>query len=209
MLKGLLIKEIIVLVKNNAFQLLMILMFAFLGIMLKNSIYLMFIPLLLPMLIIQGLAFDETSKWDKYSICFPVGRKKIVSSKYLMVTIAAVLAAGLVFVSSQLLKMRGAVMLGDTFFYLAGSASAALVMPSIVLPFDLKFGVAKGKTMYYIVTGLVVVTISAIVMNMGDDFQLSLPGGVNFPVLIMLGAALLLFAASWVISCIIYESKEL
>ena len=121
----------------------------------KNIMYIMFVPLLLPMMAKQGLAIDEVSKWDKYSACLPVDRKKIVSSKYLLIFFISITAFIITAISIVILKNfkpDSENPIGRITPYLAAAVAESLILPSLSIPFDLKFGTAKGKVMYFIVT---------------------------------------------------------
>lgn len=208
-MKGLLTKEFIVLFKNNKYQLFLILCFAVLGIGLKEIPYILLIPVLMPMLIVQGLAMDETSKWDRYSICFPADRKLIVSSKYVMVIIAALFSAVIITLSAVILKMRNAISVEDMKMYIITASAVSLIMPSMVLPFDFKFGVAKGKVITYICTAFLAVVVAAI-FTKGDGPSIfkNLTGSVQ-PFLFIFGCSAAIFAVSWFISAKAYESREI
>ena len=211
MMKGLITKEILVLIKNNKVQFFCILLFAVLGIATKRPSYIMFIPLLLPMLVKQSLAVDETSKWDKYSVCFPVNRKKIVSSKYIVVFFAALTSfaiAVLSFILMNTINKERVISNDDILVYIAMTTSLSIILPSMTYPFDFKFGTAKGRLIYFIITGVAVAGLSALFV------QSDLPSFITKltqPTVIgaVFAAALIIFTASWFISARIYESREI
>lgn len=74
-MKGLLIKEMITNFKNNKFSLIIIPVFAVVGLLNKQSMFLMLIPMLLSMLPLGQMSYDEMSHWDKYIYCMPVNKK--------------------------------------------------------------------------------------------------------------------------------------
>ena len=211
MMKGLITKEILVLIKNNKMQFLCLLMFVVLGVFMKSAAYIMFIPFLIPMLVKQGLTVDEMSKWDKYSACFPVDRKKIVSSKYIVVLLSAVLSSAMALVAFILINIinKGKVLsLSDIAVYLTASSSISIVLPAFMYPFDFKYGTAKGRVVYFILTGIAVAGLSSAFM--GADVT-SFLSKLTQPLVIavIFAAALTIFIVSWFISAKIYEAREI
>ncbi|WP_024861962.1 ABC-2 transporter permease [Ruminococcus flavefaciens] len=211
MMKGLITKEIIVLIKNNKMQFLCLLMFVVLGVFMKSPAYIMFIPFLFPMLVKQGLTVDEMSKWDKYSECFPVDRKKIVSSKYIVVLFAAVISSVMALASFLLINIINkdkVLSLNDITVYLTAASSISIILPAFMYPFDFKYGTAKGRIVYFILTGIAVAGLSSAFM--GADIA-SYVSKLTQPILIaaIFAAALILFTVSWFISAKIYETREI
>jgi ABC-type transport system involved in multi-copper enzyme maturation permease subunit len=212
MMKGLLTKELLVLLRNNRTQLIIILMFIILGVFLKNPVYVMFVPLLLPMLTKQVLAVDETSKWDRYSACFPVDRKKIVASKYLVILISAVLAIALTALSFTLMKYIKTDTenpVTDLTPYLGIAVAESFILPSLAYPFDFKFGTAKGRIMYYLVTAVGVAAMSASLMGDAKTSLLSKISNPSTLALIFVSVSAVAFIISWFISTKAYESREI
>ena len=168
MMKGLITKEILVLIKNNKMQFLCLLMFVVLGVFMKSAAYIMFIPFLIPMLVKQGLTVDEMSKWDKYSACFPVDRKKIVTSKYIVVLLSAVLSSAMAlaaFILINIVNKDKVLSLSDIAVYLTAASSISIVLPAFMYPFDFKYGTAKGRVVYFILTGIAVAGLSSAFMG--------------------------------------------
>jgi len=211
MMKGLITKEILVLIKNNKMQFLCLLMFVVLGVFMKSAAYIMFIPFLIPMLVKQGLTVDEMSKWDKYSACFPVDRKKIVSSKYIVVLLSAVLSSAMAlaaFILINIINKDKVLSLSDIAVYLTAASSISIVLPAFMYPFDFKYGTAKGRVVYFILTGIAVAGLSSAFM--GADVT-SFLSKLTQPLVIavIFAAALTIFIVSWFISAKIYEAREL
>ena len=211
MMKGLITKEILVLIKNNKMQFLCLLMFVVLGVSLKSAAYIMFIPFLFPMLVKQGLTVDEMSKWDKYSACFPVDRKTIVSSKYIVVLLSAVLSSAMAlaaFILINIVNKDRILSMNDIVVYLTAASSISILLPAFMYPFDFKYGTAKGRLVYFIITGIAVAGLSAAFMEADVASFIS---KLSQPVLIaaVFAAALIIFIVSWAISAKIYEAREI
>ena len=212
MMKGLLTKEFIVFLKTARTQIFIILMFIILGILMKNIMYIMFVPLLLPMIAKQGLTVDEISKWDKYSACFPVDRKKIVTSKYLLIfiiSIAAFIITAISLLVIKNIKPDPENPVGRITPYLAAAAAESLILPSLSLPFDFKFGTAKGKVMYFIVTAFAAALLSATTMLPDKQSILSKIRNPSLIITLAFCISAVVFIVSWLISTKIYEAKEI
>ncbi|MBQ1519828.1 MAG: ABC-2 transporter permease [Ruminococcus sp.] len=212
MMKGLLTKEFIVFLKTARTQIFIILMFIILGILMKNTMYIMFVPLLLPMIAKQGLTVDEISKWDKYSACFPVDRKKIVTSKYLLIfiiSIAAFIITAISLLVIKNIKPDPENPVGRITPYLAAAAAESLILPSLSLPFDFKFGTAKGKVMYFIVTAFAAALLSATTMLPDKQSILSKISNPSLIITLAFCISAVVFIVSWLISTKIYEAKEI
>ena len=211
MMKGLITKEILVLIKNNKMQFLCLLMFVVLGVCMRSAAYIMFIPFLIPMLVKQGLTVDEMSKWDKYSNCFPVDRKTIVSSKYIVVLFSAVLSSTMAlaaFILINIVNKGNILSLNDIAVYLTAASSISILLPAFMYPFDFKYGTAKGRLVYFIITGITVAGMSSVFMRADVTSFLS---KFTQPVLIavIFAVAMIIFIVSWFISVKIYEAREI
>ena len=186
-------------------------MFVVLGVFLKSAAYIMFIPFLIPMLVKQGLTVDEMSKWDKYSACFPVDRKKIVTSKYIVVLLSAVLSSAMAlaaFILINIVNKDKVLSLSDIAVYPTAASSISIVLPAFMYPFDFKYGTAKGRVVYFILTGIAVAGLSSAFM--GADVT-SFLSKLTQPLVIavIFAAALTIFIVSWFISAKIYEAREI
>ena len=207
MLKGLLEKELIVLIKNNKMQLLFILMFVILGVFLKNAMYIVMIPVLIPMQIKQGISWDELSKWDKYTCCLPVEKKTVVSAKYIMILLSAVFSVVLVTAAFLLMRLFGGAS-ESLVPYFGLAFGESLLLPALMLPFDFKFGSTKGRMVYFILTGVIICVGGSIALTQGSEMltKLSDPSAI---MLIFAAVSAVLFGVSWVLSAKIYEAREI
>ena len=78
-MKGLLLKEIFVMFKNNKLSIIIIPIFTLFGIFNKQFMFVMLIPVLLSMLTLGNMTYDELSRWNSFAQCMPLERKSIVS----------------------------------------------------------------------------------------------------------------------------------
>ena len=88
-MKGLLLKESFVMMKNNKASLLITPIFALIGIFNKQMMFILLIPVIIAMLPLGTMTYDEISRWNFYVQCMPVEKKRIVLSRYLTVLMLA------------------------------------------------------------------------------------------------------------------------
>lgn len=119
----------------------------------SNTFPLYFVPMLGGMLPLTLLAYDEKSKWTKYSLALPYRFSQIVSSKYAMGIMLTVFTSA---VSSVVLHING-FSFAEILIFFGAAVSMALTAPAVCLPFSFKFGVEKGRIAYYVVFALIVV----------------------------------------------------
>jgi len=99
-MKGLIIKDILNLKKNLNTLLVLVIFYAFLGYRSGDpSMLIAMIVLLLTMMSITSISYDDLAKWDKYALAMPISRKNIVLSKYILAVLLSI--SGVVLVSKS------------------------------------------------------------------------------------------------------------
>ena len=84
-MKGLMIKDILNLRKNFKTTLLVIGFFAIYAYTSNNPSYMIaMVTLILSMMPLTSMAYDDMSKWDRYALAMPISKKDIVLSKYIL-----------------------------------------------------------------------------------------------------------------------------
>lgn len=151
-MKGLLIKEFIMFRKNCIAPIIFQIFIMYAGIM-GEYYMLVFAPLVISIISSSYMTFDETSRWDIYSLIIPVKRKSIVSAKYIftliLVSISIILAVLSGFIGLNIDNEKEFVML------ITSLIVVGVIYPMIVLPFNFKFGTAKGRYATMIFAGIV------------------------------------------------------
>lgn len=155
-------------------------------------------------------SFNERSGWNKYCMTLSITRKQYVSEKYLMtliIVLVYVLFTALPVFADMYSKADF-----DIHTYikvLAVVAAAGLFCPIVVLPVTFGFNAKAGLTVFFIMCFFPNLMIRGILSGYydamsesGDEFY------KLFPAVIVL-AALLLYALSWLLSVHLYEKKEL
>lgn len=201
MMKALLLKEFYVASKTCRYMLFVIVAFFALPFFGRSSQFFFLYPLLMVSMIpVTLLSYDERDGWDKYSLTLPCTRAQLVSAKYLI----GLIFGGVVFLLVELLLLIGLSM-GGNFDFLSMSSALlllGLLGPSILMPFSFKFGSEKGRLAYIFVIALLCAVI-ALLIGMGfyiylDEFSW-----------VVIGAAVLLYLGSWRLSILFYEKREL
>ncbi|MCR4639158.1 ABC-2 transporter permease [Ruminococcus sp.] len=211
-MKGLLIKELITNIKTNKLSLLIIPAFAIFGILNEQNMFLMIIPMLLSMLPLGQMSYDEMSHWNQYVYCMPVSKKAIVSSKYISVLIMAVFSAlfvGIIilFVNHKSPSVYNEMLLMSVIAFLTGA-----LVPCISLPINYKFGTTKGRIIYLIIVGLFCGIVPGVMLSNSKKITEKAMNLLSSPALfcaLSVGVLAVMLFISWLLSVKIYESKEI
>lgn len=209
---GLLIKELLYIRKQIkaiviaiAFYVVFFLMLGGIGTSVKSmtNALISVMIMLTVILTINTVAYDEAAKWDGFVKSLPISSKEVVGSKYLFVfifsTVGVVLSC-----MAELIASNGRVKLEDMAALCAGAGAVPLVLCSILLPLFYKFGLHKARFSFMI---LFLVPFAAVLLMKKAGFSMT-----NDQVLLLLKLSpvilLVIVAASYLISCGIYERKE-
>lgn len=209
-MKALLLKDFYMLAKYCRSYLIIAAAFTAVSIFTPESFFFSaYIYLIVGMLPVTLMAYDERSKWVEYSAALPYGKSDIVLSKYIMgilVQLAMVLLTELIKIA---VKGFGGILSDITVD--ACGVSVTLVMVSIILPLMFWFGVEKGRVAYYIIAGVSFSIIFGVTNNMGEGEE-PLNFAENFSpavVGVMFLAAVILYAVSALISIGVYKRREI
>lgn len=210
-MKGLLLKDLYMAARYCRFYVAISLVFAVASIW-GNNIFFMIYPVLMTTVIpVNLISYDEKSKWSVYAGTFPYSREELVSIKYVMTLIFLGIGV-LMIVAAQAVKM---VIYGALDWKLLGLFTAVLPFvgltgPCIMLPAIFKFGVEKGRGIFYAVI-IVVCALYGAVGAIGADSNIMvflLTTGI-WIVPAFFAAGLLLLWGSWRLSIKFYENRGL
>ena len=203
-MKGLLLKDFYMLIYYGKVFLLLMLVFLVAGTAIEQYNVFLFFPCLFAGILPMTLqAYDERSGWCHFSGTLPYTRAQLVSVKYLF---ALLLGGAVVLLTTVLFVLSSAPVfsLPKLLALLAAAGTVTLLVPALLLPFVFRFGSEKGRIAYLILVGGL--CAGGLFFLRGGQGQPSLPGwagpGVFF------GAAMLLFAGSWLLSVSIYQARE-
>lgn len=213
-MKGLILKDFYVMRQGGKTYLLLLAMYAvmtFMG-MFKASFFCGIMAMLVMMVPISGFSYDDLSRWDKFAVSLPVGRKGIVKAKYLFTLCVAALTLALGALVCCGLYFFGIAeeSLGELMVINLACVLAGLLFNAILTPLIFKFGAEKSRVMIFIIFGAVFFC-GFIFARTGIS---TLPGFENIfasillPVLSVPFTALFL-ALSYLAACRIYLKKEL
>lgn len=168
-----------------------------------NPFFLFFTVMFAGMIPVTLATYGESFHWDKYADAMPIGRRRYVSSKYVfaLATFAAIML---------ICTVAGAVIGGERWAAFSSLLPLmiliALFSPALLLPFIFKFGAEKGRIAYFVAVGAMTALAMFVLPNEETTLGRSV-GSMGGAMLIL--AAVVLFAVSWLLSVRFYENREL
>ena len=175
-----------------------------------SNFFMQYSGILLGMLPMTLLAYDQNSRFSAYSAALPVTKEQLVGSKYLiglgamalveLLSMAALAAAQLLW---------GTVTVQITVATLLQVAMLTLLGNIILLPLTYRFGYEKAKYVYYLSIGMLGSLMGIAVSSGGTLLNSILPvHGSGLVGVVVLAAVLVLYAASWRLSVAWYGKAE-
>lgn len=213
-MKGLLKKEWFVLWNKPIMILIPLILFTVMGITSKNFFMIMYLPLYVGILPVSLITTDETSRWERFALGMPYSRKELVSAKYLM---SLMLVLGGVLLTSVILVavMSSALTVPQMLLLIAASFTVSLVLPSVLLPLNLKFGTARARLALAVLLAVFgCMAAAAFNTENGDDsfnviaWLTKLQFSPQLLALLFVAAAAVIMAVSWAVSVMIYRRKQ-
>ncbi|MBQ8348431.1 MAG: ABC-2 transporter permease [Ruminococcus sp.] len=209
-MKGLLIKEFIMFRKNCIAPIIFLIFIMFAGIM-GQSQMIVFAPVFISIIPSSYMTFDETSRWDIYSLIIPEKRSNIVSSKYIftliLISISIILAAFSGFIGLNINKENEFVW--SSFLSLIEALIiVGLIFPMVILPFNFKLGTAKARIAAMIFAGFIGGSASVFVNSEELNLALIFSDMGGLLKIIIAAAVAMLFLISWGLSIIFYKKRE-
>lgn len=206
-MKGLLLKDWYVMQKTCRAYLLLAVVFLAVSAFGDGNVFMIFYPtLLVGMIPVTLLSYDERSKWQITCATLPCTRAQFVSAKYLIGLLAQLATLALTALAQAVrLHMSGAFHWSSWAALLAVLLSLSLVTAAITPPFMFRFGVEKGRILYCVTIGLMC----------GGSTVVGLSGALDaapFTVTALVGmvaAAAAVYALSWRLSIALYQKREL
>ncbi len=168
-----------------------------------------FIVIMSMMMAIYSFSYDNVAKWDRFGLSLPVTRNEVVAGKYILALILCLTGMLLSFaMSSVILMLRPLDGFGlkEHLINLGLTAAIAITFYSLLLPLIFKFGVEKSRLFLIAIFALP----SAAIVSFG---QLGIPVPTGEFIMDMLKllpfVSVILFLLSFLISCRIYNAKEI
>ena len=211
-MKGLLLKDFYMLTQSSRYYLMLICVFAVCSSFSGNSAFLLFVLFFIGSVISFNLiSYDEKSRWNSFSGAFPYTRAELVSVKYIMTIFCIGINIFInMIIHGGMLLMTGTNDWSSYFGLLLVLFPAGFIAPSILLPATFRFGVEKGRLVYYVIFIIVGGCLGGLTA-LNQEIPLSLDNGTFSvaEITISLISGILIFAISWIISIRIYQNKEL
>lgn len=169
-----------------------------------NGFFVTYPAVLVGMLSVTLISYDERSKWNVYCQTFPLPRWKVVSGKYIIAVISLVIVTALTAAMQFVIFSQSAPFDRSGYLSIVNTTlTLALLSPSLMLPLVFKLGSEKARSAYMLV---IVGLCGAIFPFVGASLQI-LMDILTSPALPML--ALAAFAGSWLLSIRFYNKRDL
>lgn len=208
-MKGLLIKDFLLLRSYAKTFFLLLILFLVIGLTTGTAFVVGIIMIQCVMLAVSTFSYDEMAKWDSYMLSMPVSRKTAVREKYVLtfllslVGVVLSLAAG---IASG--ALRGHIDLNGVLAAVGGCLVMACLYVSLMIPMTYRFGAEKMRFL------LLAVFFALFFILLGSFVLLkkAAPGALEalaraWPVFPLAVVAVL--AGSYFVSVRIFQKKEI
>lgn len=110
------------------------------------------LTLLFSMQSLSSFSYDEYAKWDSYALTFPISRKDLVLSKYILFMTFPIIGSVLSIILSTIIGLfKQTLMVEEIFASAMGFLFSMEILFLIILPLIFKFGIERGRIMITIV----------------------------------------------------------
>jgi len=215
-MSGLVLKDFLVARKNILYYVGFLLLYGFLSAtgVFPYSVLAGLVALIGLMLPMSSFAYDDQARWEKFAAATPAGRRGVVRGKYLfalLCTAAASLLVGVILTALALLGTVEAQVWWEPLAVVAVCACVTLLLDSIFLPFLLKFGAEKARTLSLLVFAAVFggMALMAFLAERGWHVPAPSPLVVALAPFLVLVATVAALGVSYALSLGIYSKKEL
>ena len=174
------------------------------------NFFIVYAGFLLGMMPMTLLAYDQTSKFNEYSAALPATKEQLVGCKYIvglcgLVLAEAFAAAALGVAQLHWVAVDSALVIST----LVQVGMTTLLSSTILLPLSYRFGYEKAKYVYYLSIGMLGSFMGYFVSSGDSALESILPAQGSLLVLVVvLAAALALYALSWRLSVAWYGKAE-
>jgi len=181
---------------------LIIVVFVVIGTMQEDNFFFLLYPaIMVSLLSVSLLSYDERENFCAYAATMPLPRSAYVTAKYLIgIGYGLICVILIVAIQGIVWQYSGK----DLLFFAAVLTLLVVFVPAVTLPCMFKFGVEKGRLIYYVMLGGSTV-IALLFMNLSKTGKV-MSSSLLF-LLISLGAVLL-FVISWFLSVKFYSQRE-
>ncbi|MDY5649339.1 MAG: ABC-2 transporter permease [Lachnospiraceae bacterium] len=211
-MKGLLLKDWMMLKKYCRIYFFMLVIFAAASVGTgDNSFFVMYPMLLSGVLVVTLISYDERTRWNVYCNTLPCPKSMQVNEKY-MITL---LLVGVTFICLAVLQfvrqlLSGGINWNEYLVLLVILLTVGILPTTILLPIVFRWGVERGRIAYYVVIagGVAGGMVFSNLIPIGNRNDIPVLSGRFLPLLVLLILAFLL-AVSWMLSLRFYQKREL
>lgn len=210
-MRGLFIKDWYLIKKYCRILLLLVIVFLVAGVVKKDELFHTYSMLMVSIIPVTLLSYDEKSKWNVYSQTMPYTKKQIVSEKYLIM-LALLCAVSILLCISQYFITKAQVSSDIWYYYtlrlqtIVVLFSICMIMSAVLLFVLFRFGMEKGRIVYYILFILAAIAANSIHTS---DTETIIPALIRGHLMLTIFTAdILLLGVSWILAVRSYEKRE-
>lgn len=203
-MKGMLMKELYNLKQTARIYLILTVLWMAMGMAQRDSTYLSgLIAMVMVLIPINAIAYDEASKWERYALTMPVLRRDVVAARYALMLLCGSAMTVLCCAASVIAGEP----VGNAITISLGVLAVGIVLGSVLIPIMTRFGVQKGRLVLMVMALLPALLI--MLFQSGDGMPEPTLAAPSFVLtLATLGIALMICLISFAITKAIYEKKE-
>ncbi len=151
-MRGLILKDILVMRKSLKTYLLLILFYLILSAAggLPISFCLSFIQVLLMVLPLSAFAYDELFHWDKAVFALPLSRQTVVKARYGFLLLLVLISAALSGLLCIFFSLTGRAELLETLASVLACLGVGMLIPAFMLPLNYKLGRERAQPFLYV-----------------------------------------------------------
>ena len=218
-IKGLIIKDLSQLKSYKRTLIIFIAIFVVTGIAQENTkgignMLVIMLTLGFRMFSIASFNYDEQAKADRYILTFPLTKKEIVISKYILVigsTIIGAIVGTIISFAILFIINKEIPNIQELIAIALGGILGLGIVEGIQIPCIYKWGAEKGRIQLFIVVAAVALFVTGI-FYIGKDIQLPMNSILNIinsllPIILILATAIIYYI-SYRIAYKIYSKKE-
>lgn len=206
-MKGLLIKDFLLIKKHNISFLFVWVLFFGLSLLSETSMYFSYYSIaMISLMSVFTMAYDENSKWNRYEAILPIKESTIVLEKYILVsitTIPFIILETLAFYFVKELSVENTASLAYLMIFIG------IICPAVTLPINFRFGYLKGKLINFIVIAVMAASVTAINMiNSTGGTAVDSNFKPQADAFLFAVLAVILFIISFGLSVVLYRRRE-
>jgi len=208
--KGLIIKDFLLLKKTGRIYLLMMVLYLVMTVFMDTDLGPLMV-FLCGMLSISTFAYDEQAKWDAYALTMPISKRDLVRAKYIMAIILCLIGA----VAGSILSIAGNLdtPIIDWKGILAASGialCASYIFNSLALPLLYKFGAEKSRVILLACYAVPLIGASLLMneLEKSPATLLRIQSVLNLSAILLPFVTAAILLASYLISLRVFNKKD-